>query len=366
MPEPRFENVLQELRSAAPTAPDTLRDRVRALPERPVRAFRLRPALALAAGLAIAVALGAAVIGGLTGSDSSRSLSTQKRQAAQLRASPQGNARSLAPMRKGVQYCANPPCAVAGSALAERASKQAAPRFSRPGFTAPFSSDTGARTPINPGNRLQDYQASIRLRVEDLSASTKSAVRTTRRLGGYVASANYTTEGNSWLELRVPVRRAPRAITALTELGTILMQRIQTQDLQADFDIVNQQIAARRKTIELLQAKPSLTDSERLRLEAATRELRSLSRTRGALARQGSYAKIQLQLTTQKPAAKHVAPSRFDRFWSDASGILGKEAIIVLYALVVAGPFVLLAALALLGERARRRRAESRLLGETG
>jgi len=46
--------------------------------------------------------------------------------------------------------------------------------------------------------------------------------------------------------------------------------------------------------------------------------------------------------------------------------MLGKEAIIVLYALVVAGPFVLLAALALLAERTRRRRADSRLLQEAG
>jgi len=45
---------------------------------------------------------------------------------------------------------------------------------------------------------------------------------------------------------------------------------------------------------------------------------------------------------------------------------LGKEAIAVLYALVIAGPFLILAALALLAERARRRRADHRLLGETG
>jgi hypothetical protein len=38
----------------------------------------------------------------------------------------------------------------------------------------------------------------------------------------------------------------------------------------------------------------------------------------------------------------------------------------VLYALVVAGPFVLIAALLFLAERTRRRRADHRLLEETG
>ena len=82
--------------------------------------------------------------------------------------------------------------------------------------------------------------------------------------------------------------------------------------------------------------------------------------------REGTYAKVALQLTTTKPAAKHVVPSRFDRFRDNAGDILGKEAIGVLYFLVIAGPFIFLAALALFGERARRRRADHRLLEETG
>jgi hypothetical protein len=38
----------------------------------------------------------------------------------------------------------------------------------------------------------------------------------------------------------------------------------------------------------------------------------------------------------------------------------------VLYALVIAGPFLLLGALLFVGERIRRRRADHRLLEETG
>ena len=85
-----------------------------------------------------------------------------------------------------------------------------------------------------------------------------------------------------------------------------------------------------------------------------------------ALVREGTYAKVSLQLTTSKPAAKQEEPGRFDRFWGDAGDILGKEAIAVLYALVIVGPFAILAALTLFAERARRRRADQCLLEETG
>jgi hypothetical protein len=341
MSEPRFEDVLQELRGAAPMAPGGLREKVRALPEPSARAIRLRPALAIAAGLAIAVGMGAAAIGGLTGSGSRprESLASESLKADARRLAiptPTAGAATLAPKRPYLN-CANP----CGS-------------FS-PGFA-----------PISPGARLQDYRAILRLRVKDLSETTKSAVRTTRHLGGYVASADYTTEGNSLLDLRVPVQQAPKAIAGLTELGTILVQRIRTTDLQSNLNVLERQITAQRRTLELLQAKPVLTADEQRRLAVAKQNLRRLSRGKTSLVRQGSYAKIQLSLTTRKPAAKHLAPGRFDRFWSNASDILAKEAIIVLYALVVAGPFLLLALLALIAERMRRRRADTRLLQEAG
>jgi hypothetical protein len=94
--------------------------------------------------------------------------------------------------------------------------------------------------------------------------------------------------------------------------------------------------------------------------------VKRLERSRVALVREGTYAKVSLQLTTSQPAAKQEEPGRFDRFWGDASDILGKEAIAVLYALVIVGPFAILAALVFFVERARRRRADHRLLEETG
>jgi hypothetical protein len=209
-------------------------------------------------------------------------------------------------------------------------------------------------------------------RVDDLSKATKSAVRTTRKLGGYVAAADYSTgqsTGDSRLDVRVPVQHVQQAIGSFTELGTILSQRINVADLQGAVDRIDQRRAGARKVIAELEAKQrtvGLTAAEQARLAGAKRTVARLSQSRTSLVNEGAYAKISLALTTKKPAAKQVAPGRFDRFWGDAGDIFGKEAIIVLYALVLAGPFLLLAAFVLLGERARRRRADSRLLEETG
>jgi hypothetical protein len=321
MSEASFESVLQELRDTAPRAPARLREFVRTLPAaKQRRSVRLRPALAAAAAIAVAIGLGAAAIGGLTHgrNDERRGASPLARRVATLEAT--------APL--------------------------------------PWRATTGGSTTLAPEltakARLQRQDVAIDLRVRDLSGATQRAVRTTRRLGGYVAGADYSTSsntGNSRLALRVPVANLQKAIARFTELGTILSQHISVADLQGGLDRLDLRIAALQKRIGKLDG---------VRLDKAKRTLRRLERSRAALVREGTYARISLQLTTRKPAAKHVEPGRFGRFWDNSGDILGKEAIAVLYALVVVGPFALLAALAIFGERARRRRADHRLLEETG
>jgi hypothetical protein len=334
MSEASFDMVLQELRNAAPHAPERLRDRVSALPAaRSRRSLRLRPALAVAIALVLSVGLSAAIIGGITGSEPKRSV-------------------ELAP--------------ITGSARARAERLAQAPKYlykAQSDMQAPFAPTLGS------SSRLQRQDVSMRLRVDDLSRATQSAVRHTLRLGGYVASANYRTNearGDSLLQLRVPVANVQKAIARFTDLGTILAQRISVVDLQAGVDRINRRLAAQLKVIETLEAKSDLTAAERARLEAARRTVRQLTRGRTSLERQGAYAKFSLQLTTQKAAEKQDAPGRFDKFWGDAGDILGKELIGVLYALVIVGPFAILAALAFFAERARRRRADHRLLEETG
>jgi hypothetical protein len=299
---------LFELREAAPRAPEQLHELVRTLPdEERRRSFRFRPALIAAVAGAVAAVVGAAAIGGLTHSGSQRTTDT-----VMLGAS--SGARQLVIPK------------------------------------TPTDSQRDLAPQLAAKSRLQRQDVSISLRVRDLSGATQRAVRTTRRLGGFVAGADYATDanaGNSRLTLRVPVANLQKAIASFTPLGTILSQHISVADLQGGVDRLEKRIA-------------------RARRDGHEKTAERLLRRRAALVREGTYATVSLNLTTTKPAAKHTVPSRFDRFWDNTKDILGKELIAVLYALVIAGPFILLAALAILGERARRRRADHRLLEETG
>lgn len=322
MSEPSFEVVLQELRDTAPTAPERLRSLVNALPAaRPRRSLRLRPALSAAIVLMLAVGFGAALIGGLD--DATESMGQDR---ANYFGTPQGAATTEE-----------------GRAVRDRALR-----------AEPFAPTLTAKS------RLQQQQATMRLRVENLSRSTQQAVRQTRALGGYVAAADFSTgetSGDSSLDLRVPAQNLQKAIASFTELGTILAQQIRVADLQGGYDRLGERIAAKEKLIKTLTGE---------QLAKEQRALRRLERRRAALAREATFANVSLHLTTRKQAEKQEAPGRFDSFWGDAGNILGKEAIGVLYALVIVGPFALLAALGLFAERSRRRRADHRLLEETG
>jgi hypothetical protein len=302
---------LTELRRTAPRAPERLRELVITLPPpKPRASLQVRPALAAAVGVVLALGVGVAIIGGFSNSPPSRetnALSSRDRAARPL----------------------NIPAPKASEA---------------------HSGQRGLAPTLTAKSRLQRQNVSMSLRVKDLSGATQSAVRTTRRLGGFVAGADYATgskDGNSRLALRVPVANLQRAIASFTNLGTILSQHIAVADLQGGLDRLDARIATARRAGD-------------------DRALKRLERRRDALIREGTYARVSLQLTTTKPSAQPVAPGRFDRFWVNTSNILGKELIAVLYVLVLAGPFVLIAAFIFIAERTRRRRANHRLLEETG
>ena len=123
----------------------------------------------------------------------------------------------------------------------------------------------------------------MRLRVNDLSGATQSAVRTTRRLGGYVAGADYATgakAGDSRLDAsRARRRTSRRRSRSFTDLGTILSQHISVADLQAGAR------PARRTDRRRPQARRARGESE-----AAARLERDSCAAATALVREGTYA----------------------------------------------------------------------------
>jgi hypothetical protein len=345
--DPRFEEIVTELREKAPTAPQGLRERVdataRSESARKVGGrwhLGLRRGLALAAACTVAVGVGAALVNGLTGSGKPKGLESEGALVARPQRTQAPTASAQRPFKR--------------SAATDAAGHQRAP----------------ALPPAR--RRLQDYDARMRLRVENAAAldrATKRAMRDTRGLGGFVASIDFGTrpeeQGDASLVLRVPVANVQEAVARYTELGTIVSQQVKINDLQPQADRLSQSATELRRRIAELVAKSrgsGLTVDERIRLENARRDLQSLSGRRSRLVREASYATVTLELTTAKAAEKREEPGAFRTFWDDASKILGTELIWLLYALVVAGPFVLLAILALVAERSRRRRSADSLL----
>jgi hypothetical protein len=311
------------LRDETPAAPSELRERVAyitAAAPPPRRGISLRRVLVWAGPVGLTtsclVALGVGLSSAL---DSSRSTAEQT-----------GSARStVANLERRYQ-------ADLGEPEAAHEARQSLLRPRRAAVPAP--------TP----NRAQDVQADLRVLVDDpndLSAATQRALRTTRRLGGYVVTVDYgtpePTEGTATLRVRIPVSRVQAAIVQFSGLGRILAQQTVIIDLQQRLNEV---------TREIRRAK-----GDKARIAALRRE-------RTELNRRAAYATVDLGLTTQEPRQEAATPSRFDRAVDDATGVLTAELAIAAYLLIVASPFLVLLAAAFAGSRAYRRYADQRLL----
>ena len=322
-----FDAIAKELRSSRPVASAALRERVAALgpaePREPRWTFR-RPSTRLVLGLAAAALIASLVAAGLT-----RTPRTQS----------QPNA-------------ARPPVVRGASSAGAQGSVRAAQ-----GEKA--LNDGPAIVPAVSPARLQRYEATLRLRVKNvdsLSSATKRAMALARSLGGYVGEVQYSTHagkrGDARVVLRVPVGTVQAALAKLTGLGTILQQQTGILDLTKRVDREARQIA--RLERELETATPQEAPAIRARLGTLQAKHRRLLRS-------ASLARIVVTLTT--PAEQAAAPpGRLHRTLDDATGVLVRELQFLLYALVVAGPLLLLGAAGVAAARAQRRRADTKLL----
>jgi hypothetical protein len=328
----RFEKLAEELRASRPVAPAALRAQVRALePPGPRWTFRW-PSRRVVFALTAAAVLGSLFVAGITGLTRS------------------GNQQSVAGERlRPTLPPRQAPSVEKGSAVAPTARKSAPPNFG----TVTRSADL-----VPVAGRLQRYQATLRLRVKNvdaMSSAAKRAMNLAHGLGGYVASVQYATRskaGGATLVLRVPVGNVQTALTELASLGTILQQHTGILDVTRRVDREALQIAQLER--QLAHASPS--EAPVIRAKLAT-----LRAKHARLLKSARLARITLALTTPAKQAA-AAPSRFDRTLDDAGAVLVRELQILLYALVVAGPLLLLGVAGIAGGRAARRRSDRRLL----
>jgi hypothetical protein len=314
--------IVKELRASRPIPSAALRERVAALGPEPAprRSFHW-PSRGLVLGLAAAAMVASFVAAGLT-----RGTSTQQQSG--------GVSTTVTKARVPVHW---------GNAASGRTLERGLKALPAPATTTA---------------RLQRYQATLRLRVknvESLSAATRHAMTLARSLGGYVGQVQYSTHagqrGGARIVLRVPVGSVQAALTTLTGLGTILQQQTGILDVTRRADRESQQIA---------KLKQQLSTASGEAAQAIHAHLRTLQAKHLRLLRSASLARIVLTLTTTTSQA--AAPSRFRRTFDDAGGVLLRELQFLLYALVVAGPVLLIGGAGVITARAARKRSDSRLL----
>ena len=335
-----------ELRAARPSASSELRERVLEIAARgrPARSPRfpllpLRRVALVAAPVAVALAVGGALVHGLLHSGKS----TQ----------------NAAPVvRTGA----------GGSSVAGQLNAPLPPRAVGKDQALTGKQPFSTALP-NSTSRLQQYGAFMRLQVKDvdaLSDTTKRAMRFARLVGGYVAYVRYNSpahgQGSAALIVRVPIDRVQDVIEEYSNLGTILSQKVSVVDVTKAVEEESREIARLQLLIARLEAG-GVTPAERYRLNEAKARLDYLTKHKAATVRRAQFARVTLELTT-KP--KHTAAAgRFDRTMSDAGGILVREAEVLLYALIVAGPLLLVGLGAVAFGRMQRRRFEDRVLERT-
>jgi hypothetical protein len=328
----RFEKLAEELRAGRPAAPEALRERVLALaPPPPPRRFEpnLRRVVPAVAFVGLAAAVGVATVVGVVHGSHGPSVTSAKTSTPVQHGAAQSRETAKPPVR------ANPTT----SLYADKAIRGVAPSTSR----------------------LQRYDAFLRVRVKDqgeLSRRTQQALRFTRRVGGYVVSANYSAPGKagtSSLALRIPIQRVQAAIAVFAAYGTLVSQRIVLKDLQQKVDALG---------IRILRVRARIAGGEpQAQLDRDKALLRALTRSRRATTQRAQLASVALTMAVaakQKHAA--VPPGRFHRTLDDAGSVLVRELELLLYALLVAGPLLLLGGAGILASRSLRRRADRRLL----
>jgi hypothetical protein len=307
--------LVAELRATAPVASPELRLRVREIASRPVAQPRRRPHLAWVLAPVAATAAAAAIVVAV------------------------GERSSGTPSEIALERAATSPSldrtAKAPEALASKAGDAA----------------------IAPGDRAQLYAADLTLRVDDLSGSTQHALRTTRRLGGYVRSVDYGSgpkAGTAVLVVRVPIQRVQKAIVALSGLGKILDQHVSVRDVQPTLNRRALKIASLRERI------PTLSGEERARAEA---QLERLVLAQARDRQRTSFATVSLDLRTKEASPiVPVRPTRIERAFERAADVIAAELAAIVYVLLVAAPFLVLGATLLIGTRALRRRSDARLM----
>lgn len=210
---------------------------------------------------------------------------------------------------------------------------------------------------------------SARVEVRDLDAAVEATEALVQRVEGYVAGSE-VTEGREGartasMNLRVPADAFDEVVDGLPTIGRVMAVSIHAQDVSRDYFDVETRLAVKEETVDRLRELAS-RGGDLEDLLAAERELGRAMTELESLRGQIRYydqriAESDLSLTLVEPGAV-VSSGAFRpvvEAFRDATAVFARSIAALVYIVVFAAPWVLLAsALWLLGRSWRRARTE--------
>ena len=213
-------------------------------------------------------------------------------------------------------------------------------------------------------NRVQDYDATLSLRVErasDVSRGVKRALQIATSFGGYSASVHAETHGSNAvanLRLKIPRNHVQQAMAQLSQLGTITDENVSTVDKTAGLNATDRKIARLQKQLATLRTNTQSPENDQ-RILAVERQIVRLQRNEATTRLNAHYATVDLHLET--PVVTVVTKHGHGPL--HGLGVAFKWiGVGAVYAIALGGPFAVLLVLLWLGVRVVRRRRENALL----
>ncbi len=260
---------------------------------------------------------------------------------------------------------------------ADRAAGGTATKESAPATAQSFDDQAPA-----PLERLQrerkverEVELALRVGAGQLEEAADGVVRTTQRLGGYVADSQVAARGrggSATFTLRVPTKRLDHATSQLSKLGHVTSLNQSSHDITAAFvsaqELLSDARAERRALLRALgkATTPQQISSLRARIRGNRSEIAQHKGQLKSLRRRADLSTISVEVVARGKGSAG-APGDDDS-WSpsdaakDALRVLEVAAGVVVIALAAMLPLGLIGGLAYLATRgARRRRREHAL-----
>jgi hypothetical protein len=259
----------------------------------------------------------------------------------------------------------------AGSGGSAKAPSVAVQEASRSGDSAGAASGSAAAPLAQDRKQIQSVSITLSTRPADVEDVSDKVIRVADTLGGYIQRSSITARQSAELTVKVPADQLQPALAQLSRIAHVSSRTQDTEDVTDQAGQLNAAVRDARAYRDSLRNRlaKATTDKQaaslRARLARAEQRLRSHQRDVAQLARQTSYATIDVNIRADRHSAAAAAPAGR---WTpgdalhDAGRVLEVVAGVALIAAAVALPIAVLAAIAVALSRLLNRRRRERAL----